>query len=74
MGRHPGLSSRQIPFVILAIKKDLPGAMTHTELYKQLQVDRLKTMNNLRYSVVSTQATADDSGMNDCLQLLTSTF
>ena len=55
MARHPGLVSRQIPFVILANKKDKEGAINHHDMYKILQIDRLKSMNDLKYSIVATE-------------------
>ena len=36
MGRHPGLMSRQIPFVVLANKRDAAGAIAKDEIYKVL--------------------------------------
>ena len=49
MGRHPGLVSRQIPFIILANKRDLPTAVGQAEMYKILQIDRLKASSDLVY-------------------------
>jgi len=39
MAKHPGLSQREIPFVILANKQDLDDSVDELILRKILQVD-----------------------------------
>lgn len=54
IGKHPGLRDREIPFVILANKQDLDDAVDELMLRKVLQVDQLKTLNNMKYYVKNT--------------------
>ena len=54
MARHPCLVDRKIPFIILANKSDCPEAIDEAELRKVLQLDKLKSMNQLKYDVKQT--------------------
>lgn len=45
MVQHPTLEEREIPFVILANKQDVPGAVEEFKMRKILQIDRLKASN-----------------------------
>jgi GTPase SAR1 family protein len=51
MARHPGLQGRRIPFIICGNKQDDDNALKERQLRRVLQVDRLKTMNDLKYMV-----------------------
>ena len=51
MARHPGLAGRKIPFVIMANKQDMEDSVDDLELTKFIQIDKLKVMNDLIYSV-----------------------
>ena len=65
MARHPGLKGRQIPFVILANKQDDDQALDEVKLRRVIQLDRLKTMNDLKYFVKNTNGITG-SGINEC--------
>ena len=54
MARHQGLADRQIPFLIVANKQDLEESIDDKELTKFIQIDKLKTLNDLKYRVVAT--------------------
>ena len=51
MAKHPGLAHREIPFVILGNKSDMPGSIEEKELGIFLKVDDLKKLNVLKYKV-----------------------
>ena len=53
MARHQGLTGRDIPFLVLNNKSDLEDAIDEKELTKFIELDKLKTMNDLRYTVLS---------------------
>ena len=55
MARHPGLSGRQIPFIILSNKQDVSEKVDEVSLRQILQVERLKNLNqSMRFSVKDT--------------------
>ena len=53
MAKHPGFVGRQIPFIIVNNKTDCPEAMDDQELRKYVQMDKLKSLNYLKYDVKS---------------------
>ena len=65
IARHPGLKGRSIPFVILANKQDDDNALDEVKLRRVIQLDRLKTMNDLKYYVKNTTGITG-SGINEC--------
>jgi len=68
MARHPGLQGRNIPFVILANKQDDDAAIDEIKLRRVLQVDRLKTMNDLKYFIKNTIGMTG-AGISECFQM-----
>ena len=55
MARHPGLSGREIPLVILSNKQDLNDKVDELQLRQILQVERLKALNqSIKFSVKDT--------------------
>ena len=54
MATHPNLVKRKIPFVILANKQDDDSAIDEMDLRKCIQLDKLKTLNELEYLVKDT--------------------
>ena len=69
MARHPGLQGRRIPFIICGNKQDEESALSERQLRRVLQVDRLKTMNDLKYMVHST-AGITGQGVNEVFSML----
>lgn len=65
MAKHPGLRERNIPFVILANKQDKEEALDELMLRKVLQVDQLKTLNNIKYFVKNTIGISGQ-GISEC--------
>ena len=56
MARHPGLADRKIPFLICANKQDHPDAIDDNTLRKFIQLDKLKSMNEMKYDVKPVRA------------------
>ena len=54
MVKHPLLRSRDIPFVVLANKQDLPNRVEEDDLRKIIQVDMLKSISSLQIYVKNT--------------------
>lgn len=69
MARHPGLQGRRIPFVICGNKQDNENALGEVKLRRALQVDRLKTMNDMKYIVQSTIGLTG-AGINECFGII----
>lgn len=66
MARHPALSDREIPLVILSNKQDLQDKVDELQLRQILQVERLKVLNqDLRIYVKDTIG-IENSGINEC--------
>ena len=67
MAMHPNLKKRNIPFIIIANKQDMPNAADDNDLRKYFQLDYLKTLNDLEYDVKSTTA-LKGHGVDKCFK------
>lgn len=69
MARHPGLANRNIPFIIMGNKQDDDKALPEVQLRRALQVDRLKTMNDMKYWVQNTTGITGQ-GVLECFKII----
>ena len=54
MAKHPLLRHRDIPFVVLANKQDLPDRVEEDDLRKIVQIDMLKSISSMQFYVKNT--------------------
>jgi signal recognition particle receptor subunit beta len=68
MAKHPNLRNRDIPFIILANKQDLPGRIDEEELKLIVQLNSLKSVSKLNWYVKNTIGVAGQ-GVSECFQI-----
>ena len=68
MAKHPLLRNRDIPFIVLANKQDLPGRVQEEDLKKIIQVDLLKSVSSMKFYVKDTIG-IEGQNINECFQV-----